>query len=389
MVPEVLNEPSDVLVSAGYKQGLTSVWDKDKVIVVLDHRSPTISVAAAERYRNNRELAKKYGLTYFYDIDAGISHQVLPEKGHVTPGQLIVGKDSHSTTYGAFNAAGTGIGATEMAYVLGTGELWFRVPETIRFMLNGTLSPFVYAKDIMLHIAGSFGTEVAQYKSIEWDGPLATSLSIDSRMTMSNMSVELGAKFGLFEADEKTNDFLRSRVQKPITPVRSDSGAVFEEEYDIDVSGIEPQVACPDTVGNVKPISEIKGVPIDQAVIGSCTNGRFEDLEIAAQIVEGKRVHPGTRFIVGSASAEVYEKALAAGLIYKLAKSGAIITNPGCGVCIGSAGALAKGEVCIAATPRNFKGRMGSYDAKIYLASPATVAASALRGVITDPRDVV
>ena len=320
---------------------------------------------------------------------AGICHQIMVEKGYVRPGELIVGSDSHTTTYGALNAASTGVGASEMAYVLYTGELWFRVPETIQFEVSGKLPDFVHSKDVILLIAGKYTTEVAQYKAIEWTGSAVDEMSLDSRLTMGNMSVELGAKFGIFRADQKVIDYVRARTDKPFEPVESDPDAVYAEKYRIDGATLEPQVALPHNVGNVVRAREVKDVKIDQAVIASCCHGRMEDLEIAVKMLKGKKVSPGVRFYVAPASWEIYKEASEKGLFSRLIESGVMIGNPSCGLCTGLQGVLAKGDKCIAATPRNFKGRMGSPDAEIYLASPATVTASAIKGKITDPREVM
>jgi len=312
----------------------------------------------------------------------------MHEKGHVRPGELIVGADSHTTTYGALNAAATGIGASEMAYVAQTGELWFRVPETIKFEISGKLSDFVYSKDVILYIAGKYSTDIAQYKAIEWTGSVVDGMSIDGRLTMGNMSVELGAKFGLLRADQKTIDYVKARTDKEFEPVESDSDAAYAESYLIKGSDIQPQVALPHNVGNVKNVSDLQDIAIDQAIIASCCHGRIEDLEIAARILKGKKVHPGIRFYVAPASWEIYKSALDKAIISTLIDSGVMIGNPSCGLCTGFQGVLAEGDRCIAATPRNFKGRMGSPNAEIYLASPATVAASAIKGKIADPREV-
>jgi 3-isopropylmalate/(R)-2-methylmalate dehydratase large subunit len=307
----------------------------------------------------------------------------------VRPGELIVGADSHTTTYGALNAAATGIGASEMAYVMQTGELWFMVPETIKFEITGRLPDCVYSKDVILYIAGKYSTEVAQYKSIEWTGSVVDEMSLDGRFTMSNMSVELGAKFGLFRADQKVIDYVKARTEKAFEPVQADPDAVYAETYTINGSMIEPQVALPHSVGNVKPVSEVKDISVDQAVIASCCHGRIEDLEIAARMLKGKRVHPKVRFYAGAASWEIYKEAMDRGILRTLLDAGVMIGNPSCGFCTGIQGVLASGERCIAATPRNFKGRMGSNDAEIFLASPATVTASAIKGKIADPREAM
>jgi 3-isopropylmalate/(R)-2-methylmalate dehydratase large subunit len=311
------------------------------------------------------------------------------EKGHARPGTLVVGTDSHTCSYGALGAAGTGIGITEMAYVLARGELWFKVPETVRFVLSGSLPELVSSKDIMLCIAGRFGAEVAQYKSVEFVGETADALSIEQRITMSNMGVEIGAKFGFFNVDEKTLAYLDGRIEGEAVPLSADSDAGYLATHEVDVSVLEPQVACPHSVDNVKPIGQVVGTPINQAVLGSCTNGRIEDLRVAAEILKGRSVDPYTRLYVYPASREVYQKAIESGALQILSEAGAVICNPSCGPCFGGyAGLLAPGEKCISSTNRNFKGRMGSPDAEVYLASPATVAASAIKGVITDPREV-
>jgi 3-isopropylmalate/(R)-2-methylmalate dehydratase large subunit len=388
MMPENFRLLETLLKKAGIDDKTFKVWDPERFVVVTDHRVPPYETSVAENQSVSRKMAKRYGVKYFYDVFAGVGHQVMVEKGHVLPGDLIVGADSHTTTYGALNAAATGIGASEMAYVAGTGELWFRVPETIKFEITGTLPRFVTSKDIILYVAGKYTTEVAQYKAIEWAGSAVDSLSIDARLTMGNMSVELGAKFGIFKADRKTIDYLKGRTTKDVQPVDPDPDAVYADVYTIDGSALAPQVAIPHTVGNVKPVTEVVGKPIDQAVIASCCHGRIEDLEIAARILKGKRVAKGVRFYVAPASWEIYRAALDKGLIARLLDAGVMVGNPSCGFCTGYQGVLATGEVCIAATPRNFKGRMGSPEAEIFLASAATVAASAVAGKIVDPREV-
>lgn len=389
MMPEGLHRILAMLVKAGISEKSMKVWDPEKFVLVLDHAVPPPSQIQAETHKLVRQAAQKFNVKYFYDVYLGIGHQIMHEKGHVTPGKLIVGADSHTITYGALNAAATGIGYSEMAYVLLTGELWFRVPETIKFEIRDKLSDFVYSKDVVLYIAGKYGTDIAQYKAIEWTGSVVDDMGIDGRLTMSNMSVELGAKFGLFKADQKTTNYVRTRTDREFEPVESDPDAVYAESYIINGSDLEPQVALPHNVGNVKRATEVKDIKIDQAVIASCCHGRIEDLETAAKIIKGKRVHPGVRFYAAPASWEVYKEALDKGIISTLIDSGVMIGNPSCGFCTGYQGVLAAGERCIAATPRNFKGRMGSPDAEIYLASPATVTASAIKGRIVDPREVM
>ena len=387
MMPENFRMLRAILKGAGIREEDYRLWDPEKLVVVIDHRVPPADLSAAESQKLSRDIARTLQPKFFYDVFPGICHQVMVEKGHARPGELVVGADSHTTTYGALNTASTGIGASEMTYVLHTGELWFRVPETIKFEINGKLADSVYSKDVILYIAGKYGTEIAQYKAIEWTGPVIDAMSIDGRLTMGNMSVELGAKFGLFRADQKTIDFVKARTDKPFEPVASDPDAVYSESYVISGSDIEPQVALPHNVGNSVKASEVKETRIDQAVIASCCHGRMEDIEIAVKMLKGKKVHPGVRFYVAPASWEVYKEAMRKGLLEQLIDAGVMIGNPSCGFCTGIQGVLASGEKCIAATPRNFKGRMGSPDAEIYLASPATVTASAIRGKIVDPRE--
>jgi len=375
------------------EEGVERVWDPSKVAILLDHYVPAPSVAQAEVHKLIREGVKKLGIEGWHDMKAGICHQIMGEKGHIIPGELILGTDSHSTTYGAFGAAGTGIGFSEMAYVLALGELWMKVPPTIEMMIKGDLPKRVTSKDIILYIAGKYTTDVAQYKAVEFKGPTVERMSIASRMTMANMGVELGAKFAFFAADQKTVDYLLRYVgegsKKRVAFFKADSDAHYEQLYNIDVSHLEPQVAFPHDVGNVRPISEVGDVKVNQAFLGSCTNGRFEDLEIAAGILEGKKVDPETRLLVFPASWEIYLEALRDGILETLIEAGAIVCNPGCGPCLGGhMGLLASGEKCISSSNRNFKGRMGSPQAEVYLGSPATVAASAIAGRIVDPREI-
>ena len=389
MMPENFLLLKKILDRAGIPAESFRVWDPDKLAVIIDHRVPAYTVEIATNHKICREFARTLGLKHFYDVHPGICHQVMVEKGHALPGSLIVGADSHTTTHGAVNAASTGIGASEMAYVILTGELWFRVPETIRFDIQGKLSESVFSKDIILHIAGKYGTDVAQYKAIEWTGSAVDELGMDGRLTMGNMSVELGAKFGLFRADEKTLAYLKGRTDRAFEPVESDPGEVYDETYTIDGNALEPQVALPHSVGNVKKASEVRGIRIDQAVIASCCHGRIEDLEIAVKMLKGRKVHEGVRFYAAPASWDVYREAMNRGILGALIDAGVMIGNPSCGFCTGMQGVLAEGERCIAATPRNFKGRMGSNKAEIYLATAATVTASAIKGEIVDPREVM
>jgi 3-isopropylmalate/(R)-2-methylmalate dehydratase large subunit len=370
--------------------GIEKVWDQSKIAALLDHYSPPPAVSFAEAHKLIREGVKKFRIANFYDIKAGICHQIMGEKGHIIPGELVLGSDSHSTTYGAFGAAGTGIGVSEMAYVLATGDLWMRVPSTIKFVITGALPDRVMSKDVILYIAGKYTTEVAQYKAVEFVGPTVENMSIASRMTMCNMGVEIGAKFAFCEADQKTLDYLnehtKGKSKKPGL-FKADPDARYEQIYEVDVSRLEPQVAFPHDVGNVRPISQVGEVKVNQAFLGSCTNGRLEDLQIAATILKGKKVHQDTRMIVFPASREIYLEALHAGILETLIEAEAVVCNPGCGPCLGGhMGLLASGEKCIASSNRNFKGRQGSTESEVYLGSPATVAASAIAGRIVDPR---
>ena len=368
--------------------GIKKVWDPDRIVCLLDHANPSPTIQTAETVKVVEEAVKFFNLGNYYGMRSGICHQVMVDYGWVVPGELIVGTDSHTTTYGALGAAGTGIGFSEMAYVFATGKLWFKVPETIEFSMVGRLPARVTSKDAILYIAGKYSSDVAQNKAVEFNGPVAKALSVAGRMTMSNMAMEIGAKFGFFQPDEKLRRFLSSRTNRKFELICSDKDAVYERSYEIDVTGLEPQVALPYTVDNVKPVSEIGDVKINQAVLGSCTNGRLEDLKMAADIVRGKKVDAHVRLLVFPASVEVYKAALRRGILSTLIESGAIICNPGCGPCFGAhMGILAAGETCIASINRNFKGRMGSPESKVYLASPVTVAASALEGKIADPRN--
>jgi 3-isopropylmalate/(R)-2-methylmalate dehydratase large subunit len=363
------------------------VFDPNKIVVLFDHYNPAPTERWAAVHDLIRKFVKKQGIKNFYDIKAGICHQVLPEKGHTRPGMLIVGGDSHTTTYGAFNAASCGIGNTDLFYAYVKGELWFRVPYTIKFNINGKLPYNVMSKDIIIKIAGDYTAEVASYKSMEFTGTTMENLSIASRMTMSNMALELGAKFAFGVPDQKVVDWVKERTSEPFELVKPDPDAVYEKNYEMDVNDLEPQISCPHTVDNVKPISEVEGTKINQAFLGSCTNGRYEDLEIAAKILEGKKIHDDVRMIITPASMEIWLKAAKSGISETLINAGAIITNPCCGACFGALGGiLAPSEKCISSSNRNFQGRMGSAASKVYLGSPATVAASAIKGEITDPR---
>jgi len=370
--------------------GITKVWDPEKVVVIMDHYVPSPNVNMAEGHAKIRKMVKQCGITHYYGEREGICHQVMVEKGLVKPGDLVVGTDSHTCTYGGLAAAAAGIGTSEMAYVLATGELWFQVPHSVRVNLKGSLPDRVTSKDVSLALAGRFGAEFGQYRAIEYTGELLKDLSMDSRLVLSNMSVEFGAKFGLFPVDDVTRGFLRSIGTECPEAFASDGDAGFLNEYEIDASDLEPMAALPHTVDNVKPVREIAGERIDQALLGSCTNGRIEDLRAASEILKGRQVSPSVRMYVYPASRNTFRRAMDEGIIQILSEAGAIICPPSCGPCFGSQGGLlASGETCISSTNRNFKGRMGSSDARVYLASPATVAMSAIHGRITDPREEV
>lgn len=369
--------------------GISEIAHPDRVFVFLDHYVPAPTQRAASIQQLVRSGVEKLGISNYYGERGGIAHQVMMEKGHARPGDLIVGTDSHTCTYGALGAAASGIGFSEMAYAMATGNLWFRVPETIRIILGGELKARITSKDVILKIAGDYSAEAAQYKSVEFTGPAARAMSVDSRMTMSNMSIEIGAKFGLFEADEKVMKYLGLKPGKDVDAMRADENSSYEKTIELDVSSIEPQVALPHTVDNVKPVSALENVEIQQAILGSCTNGRLEDIDAAAKILKGRKVHDRVRMLVIPASWNIYRKAIDNGSLATLIEAGAVILNSGCGPCFGShGGLLAPGERCISSTNRNFKGRMGSDQAEVYLASPLTVAASAVAGKITDPREM-
>jgi 3-isopropylmalate/(R)-2-methylmalate dehydratase large subunit len=369
------------------KLGIERVFDRDRVIVILDHYFPAPTAQMARGHAITRDLVERFGIRHFLG-HAGICHQVLTERGHILPGHLVFGTDSHSTTYGALGAAGTGLGLTEITYVLATGELWLQAPPTIRFELEGRAGPGLMSKDVVLHLAGQYGTEVAQYRAIEYAGPAAAQMSVASRLTMANMGVELGAKFAFFEADETACAYLRERVDEPVSPFGPDPDAAYEAIHTVDITPLEPQIACPHNPGNVKPVSEVGPLRVHQTFLGSCTNARLEDLAVAARILKGRKVHPGTRLIVTPASHQIALDATRAGYMEILLEAGAHVTASGCGACPGGHnGVVAAGEVCLSSTNRNFRGRMGSPEADVYLGSPASVAAAAVAGHIVDPRE--
>jgi 3-isopropylmalate/(R)-2-methylmalate dehydratase large subunit len=388
------HENADLVRKSFQEIGVAKVWDPNKIVIILDHRVPAESEKTAATHKAIRDFVRQQGLKNFYDVGrGGICHQVLAERGHVLPGMVVVGTDSHTTTHGAFGAFAAGIGATEMAGVWTEGELWFKVPATFRIEISGELRPWVSAKDLILYIIGQLGADGADYRAVEFDGPVIRGLSVASRMVLANLSMEMGAKVAFTPVDEKLLNYLARRASRvlPFSPhYAADEDAEYERIIEIDASESikEPQVACPHAVDNVRPVSEVAGLAVNQAVLGSCTNGRLEDFEIAARLLDGRRVHPRTRLIVIPASQEIYLEAMRLGYIQTLVAAGAMVNPPGCGPCVGvHQGILAAGEVCISSTNRNFIGRMGSKDSRVYLASPAVVAASALAGSIAHPAD--
>ena len=366
------------------------VWDPKKIVIVFDHQVPADSLHACENHTMLRNFAKEQGILN-YDVYEGVCHQVLPEKGHVRPGDLIVGSDSHTCTYGALGAFSTGIGSTDMAAVFATGKLWFRVPETIKFEIDGTLQKHVHSKDLILYLIGQVGAEGARGMAVEYKGSTIRDMCVADRMVMSNMAIEMGGNAGIIEADEITESYLKERISdfELESKWNADEDAKYFSEYGYDISDLEPQVACPHNVDNVKPVSEVEGTKIDQILVGSCTNGRFEDFEAFANILGDEPIAKGVRVLIIPASRTEYMKILRAGYIEKFMDAGAIVESACCGPCMGgSFGLLGKGEVGLATANRNFKGREGSPDSFVYLSSPATAAASALTGEITDPRKI-
>jgi 3-isopropylmalate/(R)-2-methylmalate dehydratase large subunit len=370
--------------------GFNKVWDPEKIVAVLDHAIPAVDVLSATAMKEMRRFSRAYAIRNFYDIgsESGIAHQLLVEKSLVRPGMLVAGADSHTCTAGAVGAVGVGIGSTEAAAILATGRLWFKVPETIRIEVTGSLEPPIMAKDLILDIIGKVGADGATYKAIEYCGEAFSGISIDGRMTIANMSVEMGAKTGIVTTDSVTAEHFQ-RTGRSFALVEGDPDARYDENLKFDACELEPKVAAPFQVDHVVDVSEVEDVEIDQAFIGSCTNGRLEDLRLAAKIVRGRKVHPHVRFIVIPASMKIYREALREGLLEILLSAGAIVSNPTCGPCLGmSQGVLAPDEVCVSSSNRNFVGRMGDKSSRVYLASPATVAASAVTGKITDPRRI-
>ena len=379
----------DMAVEAGFENGLPEVWDRDRIFVLLDHHQPTLSQKLADENALVRREVERLGIRCFHDSEPGIAHQMMLDYGLVRPGELVVGNDSHTLGYGAINAGATGITRADMLYVLLFGELWFQVPHSVRIHLNGTQPNYPIAKDIILQLAGLYGEDFAQSMSIEYAGSLVSQLSIDSRMCLSTHGVELGAKFAMFPADAATESFVKSRTEKSYEPLAADAGAEYAREITLNVDELPFVVAKPHQFGNIAPVDEVAGTRIHQAQIGSCANGRFEDIEIAARVLKKHKVAKGVRFIISPASQQVYLQCLKAGLIEILIEGGAQVITPGCGICQPRVGFLSDNEVCITATTRNFRGRKGSQSAEIYLGGPLTVAAAAVAGEIVNPKEVL
>ena len=374
-------------VKSFYEMGGTKVYDPDKVVLFFDHYAPCATIKQAENHKNFRKFCVEQGIERLMDINTGVCHQVLADNGWGYPGQVVVITDSHTTTHGAFGSFGTGVGATDLATILITGKLWFVVPEIIKINLEGKIPEGVYAKDIILHIIGDVGADYAVYKAVEFAGSAIQQLSISERMCMCNLSTEMGCKASYIQPDEVTMEYLKDKVTADYKIYETDAGYEYAAELTYDVSKIVPQVAAPSSVDNVYDIDKYEGTAIDEAYIGSCAGGRLEDIEIAAKILDGKKLPVSTRMIIVPASKQVLEDAMDKGYIKSLINAGATIATPGCAACLGvHQGILASGEVCISSTNRNFPGRMGHVEGKIFLASPATVAASALNGKITNPQ---
>jgi 3-isopropylmalate/(R)-2-methylmalate dehydratase large subunit len=376
-------------IRAFNEMGGLAVFDRERAAFVIDHSAPSPNEGVSALHKMMREFVREKGFR-LYDIGEGVCHQVIPESGVVGPGSLVIGADSHTCTYGALNAFSTGVGSTDLAGGLISGRMWFKVPESIKFICSGALAPGVYSKDLILYLIGEVTADGATYLAAEFIGEAITAMSQEARFTMANMAIEMGAKAGLMEADEKTAAWLRRFTDREFQPVSADADASYARVLEYDVARLEPQVARPHRVDNVAPLSQVAGKPVQQALIGTCTNGRLEDLKIAAGILGGRGVHRDVRLIVAPASRRVYLDAMAEGIIQTLVQAGAAVVTPGCGPCVGTHnGVPSDGETVISTANRNFKGRMGNSNADIYLASPASVAASAVTGKITDPREFI
>jgi len=370
--------------------GIDKVFDPKKIVMVPDHFVPNKDIASAEQAKLIREFAHKHGIIYFEVGQMGIEHVLIPEQGLVLPGDVVIGADSHTCTYGALGAFATGMGSTDIASAMATGDIWMKVPPTIKLVYHGRLGKWVGGKDLILYTIGDIGVDGALYSAMEFTGEAIDALSMDGRFTMANMAIEAGAKAGLFRVDNKTQLYVKSRAKRPYLVYEPDEDAEYSQVIEYDVSAIEPQVALPHSPANTKPVSQVRDIEINQAVIGSCTNGRLEDLRIAARILNRSRVEPKVRCIIIPGSQQVYLDALTEGLIETFIKAGAVVSTPTCGPCLGGyMGVLAAGERCISTTNRNFVGRMGSPKSEVYLANPAVAAASAIMGKIASPEEIL
>ena len=378
-----------VAINEFTKNGFSEVFDKDKIAIVLDHFVPNKDIKAAQQSKQCREFACAHCVSHFYDVGKmGIEHALLPEQGVVTAGDCVIGADSHTCTYGALGAFSTGVGSTDMAAGMATGTAWFKVPAAIRFELTGKLPPICSGKDVILTIIGMIGVDGALYKSMEFTGDGVACLSMDDRLCICNMAIEAGAKNGIFPVDDVTRRYMEGRCERPPREFTADPDAAYEKTIEIDLSQIVPTVACPHLPENTHPASELGGIKIDQVVIGSCTNGRMEDMETAYRILKGKKIADGVRCIIIPATMQIYRECVQRGYVTAFIDAGAVVSTPTCGPCLGGyMGILAAGERCVATTNRNFVGRMGHVDSEVYLASPATAAASALTGYITAPKE--
>jgi 3-isopropylmalate/(R)-2-methylmalate dehydratase large subunit len=394
---DIVFSPVDLMMTND--ASITTVWealkkiptptvkDPKKLVVILDHYCPSPSREVSRIHQDIKSFVEKYGCTLYAEGE-GICHQLIPEKGHVLPGQLVIGSDSHTTTYGALNALATGVGSTDLALAIHYGLLWFMVPPSMKIEIQGKIPPGVYAKDIILHIIGRITSRGANYQAIEFSGSALQDVSMESRLTICNMVVEMGAKAGMMPGDEVCKAWLEEKGITNFSAVAPDSDASYAARHSFDISNLEPQIACPHQVDNVRPISEVKGKRVGMAFLGTCTNGRLEDLAVAARILKGRKVHPGITLVISPASREVTLESYAKGYLQTLVESGGMLNTPGCGPCVGALGGVPGDGVNVISTAnRNFLGRMGNTKANIYLSSPATLAASCITGMITDPRE--
>jgi 3-isopropylmalate/(R)-2-methylmalate dehydratase large subunit len=386
----MINDATGVLaVQALRDMGRKRVWDPTKIAVVLDHVAPACTIQSAKVHKTLREFSVEQGITHHFDVGEGVCHQLLPESGLVKPGGLIVGADSHTCTYGAFGAFATGVGSTDAGATMAFGKLWFKVPETIMVEIKGSMPKYITSKDVILNIAKTLGVDGATYMALEFTGETVSEMSVSSRMTLCNMAIEVGGKAGICEPDKKIYDWLNGIADDNYTPIFADKDAKYKRVLVIDSAKLEPQIACPHNVDNVKPVSEVADVKVNQVFLGSCTNGRLEDLAMAHSILKGRKIASSVRMLVVPASKRVYFEAEAKGILHDLMEAGATVSNPSCAACFGgSIGILAPGEVGLSTSNRNFRGRQGSPEANVYLCSPLVAAASAITGHITDPREV-